>query len=93
MVLQPLVFSGIIANLIMKKLLSTEKIYIETLTSLGTGHQVSLGLDDGDSVFLDWSGTSVATQGDVTHDNFPHVHIVELKQINPTLSVYSIFKH
>lgn len=56
-----------------------ENIYTEILTSLGTGHQVSLGLDDGDSMLLDWSGTSVATQGDVTHDNLPHVHIVELQ--------------
>lgn len=50
----------------------------ERLTSLGASHQVSLGLDDGDSMLLDRGGTSVATQGDITHDNLPHVYIMEL---------------
>lgn len=50
-----------------------------TLTSLGASHQVSLGLNDGDSMLLDRGGTSVATQGDITHDDLPHVYIMELQ--------------
>lgn len=47
-------------------------------TSLGTSHQVPLGLDDGDGVLLDRRGPSVAAQRDVAHDDLPHVHIMEL---------------
>lgn len=49
------------------------------LTSLGASHQVSLRLDDGDSMLLDRCGTSVATQVDIPHDNLPHVQIMELQ--------------
>ena len=30
-------------------------------------------------MLLDRGGTSVATQGDITHDNLPHVYIMELQ--------------
>ena len=52
---------------------------MKILTSLGASHQVSLGLDDWDSMLLDRGGTSVATQGNITHDDLPHVHIMELQ--------------
>lgn len=51
----------------------------EIHTCLGAGHQVSFGLDDGDSIFLNRGGASVATQVDVPHDNLPQFHIMELK--------------
>lgn len=53
--------------------------YVEILTSLGTGHQVSLGLDDWDSILLDRGGASVATKVNVPHDNLAHFHIMELQ--------------
>lgn len=49
-----------------------------TLTRLGAGHQVSLNLNDGNGVLLDRSWSGVAGQGDVPHDDLPHVHIMKL---------------
>lgn len=48
-------------------------------TSLCAGHQVSFGLDDGNGIFLDRGRPSVTTQRDVTHNNLPHVHVLELQ--------------
>lgn len=60
------------------------------LTSLGAGHQVPLGLDNGDGMFLNRGGTSVATQGDVSHDDLPHVHVMELQNNgSPSVSIRS----
>lgn len=49
-------------------------------TGLGTSHQVSFGLDDGDGILLDRRGPSVAGQRDVAHDDLPHVHVMELEK-------------
>jgi hypothetical protein len=56
-----------------------ESSIIQSHTSLSAGHEVSLRLNDRDSVFLDGGGPCVVGQGNVTHDDLPHVHIMELK--------------
>lgn len=55
-------------------------------TCLGAGHQVSLGLDDGDGVLLHGGGAGVAAQGNVAHDDLPHVHIMELQAMEKSKS-------
>lgn len=47
-------------------------------TCLCASHQVTLRLDNGDGVLLHRSGSGVATQRNVAHDNFTQVHILEL---------------
>lgn len=51
---------------------------LRILTSLGTSHQISLAFDDGDSILLDWCGSSVAAQCNIPHYNLSHIHILEL---------------
>lgn len=48
-------------------------------TRLCASHQVTLRLDNGDGVLLHGSGSGVATQRNVAHDNFTQVHILELQ--------------
>lgn len=68
---------------------------LRILTSLGTSHQVSLGFDDGDSILLDWCGSSVTGQRDIPHYNLSHIHILELQisafNISPFSTLNSIF--
>ena len=58
------------------------------LTSLGTGHQISLGLDDWDGVLLNWSRSGVATQVNVAHNDFSHFDIVELQDRNTKSKIH-----
>ena len=55
-------------------------LWVALPTSLSAGHQVSLVLDDGDGILLHRGGPGVAAQGDVAHDDLPHVHVMELRK-------------
>ena len=55
------------------------------LTSLGTSHQISLGLDDWDGILLNRSRPGVATQVNVAHNDFSHLDIVELQDRKGTV--------
>lgn len=48
-------------------------------TRLCTSHEVALGLDNGDGVFLHRGGSGVAAQRDVAHDDLAQVHVLELQ--------------
>ena len=48
------------------------------VTCLSACHEVSLGLDYRNGIFLNRSWSGVATQSDVAHDDLTHVHILEL---------------
>lgn len=51
-----------------------------TLTCLRAGHEVSLGLDNRNGVFLDRGRSGVATQSNVAHDDLAQVHVLELRK-------------